>query len=248
MRAGSRSTLRLARFGLASLGLMGLFITACAAKEHDQPSSDSNTTLLEKDSGPLAEQGLPQPACTYPSGPYGSEVDDIVENIKFDGYADADFLCKPAAAMKMDLSEKRTLSFKDFYCSSTCPDKKRRLLWVIVSAGWCGPCQDEVMLTQNQYELGAIDPRVHLMDIIYETDKATPVTDEFAQRWANNGIFQLSFPVAMDPAFRMATYLDRNAVPFNMLIDLDTMQIIFRQTGSNLPAVGEAFHNYLLKK
>lgn len=239
---------------LTSLLVIAFLAVGCGG-DNDQnpgtPTPDTGTTAPEADAGttlPPEQDASTEPACDYPTGPYGTETGDMVENFEFEGYADPDYLCKPAAALKMDLSTKRTLSFKDYYCNSTCPDQKRRLLWVIVSAGWCGPCQEEVAATQAQFEQGAIDPRVHLINLIYETDKATPITEEFTQLWAENNLFTLSFPIGMDPTFRMAAYFDRDAVPFNMLVDLETMRIIFRQTGSNLPAVGQALHNYLLDK
>ncbi|MCK5798330.1 MAG: hypothetical protein KAI47_14155, partial [Deltaproteobacteria bacterium] len=130
---------------------------------------------------------------------------------------------------------------------SSCPAKKRKILWVMVSAGWCGPCQQEVAETQANYGKGDIDSRVHLMNIVYEDDKSKPITESFAKLWAENKQFKLSFPVGMDPTFRMGTYFDRNAVPFNMLVDLSTMKIIYRQTGGDLSAVGSALFKALSK-
>ncbi len=187
------------------------------------------------------------PACRYPEGPYGTTEGKVIENIEFSAFSDPNYLCKAAKDQVMDLSATRKISFKDFYCSSSCSAKKRKILWVMVSAGWCGPCQSEVAETQANYGKGDIDSRVHLMNIVYEDDHSKPITESFAKTWAKNTHFQLSFPVGLDPTFRMGTYFDRNAVPFNMLVDLSTMKIIYRQTGGDLSAVGSALFKALGK-
>ena len=224
---------------------LSVSIAACSDDSGSTPTPDKDTgapdTVLA-DQGPTPETG---PACEYPKGPYGTSEGKIVENFVFDGFADAQYLCKSAKDQVMDLSATRKISFKDFYCNTGCSDKKRRLLWVMVSAGWCGPCHQEVMDTQAQYAKGAIDAKVHLLNVIYEDDNAKPVTESFTKLWAKNSKFNISFPIAMDPSFRMGAYFDRNAVPFNMIVDLDTMEIVFRQTGANLPAVGKAIFSYL---
>lgn len=229
-------------FFLAS-AVLSLTLAACSSDGGTKDDAGTGVDLV------LADTTSPDtgPACDYPAGPYGTTEGKVVENFEFKAFADAGYLCKDPLDQVMDLSKTRTISFKDYFCNSGCPAKKKKLLWVMVSAGWCGPCQIEVAETQAQYGKGALDPRVHLIDIVYEDDKSKPVSEAFGKLWAKNSQFQLTFPVALDPQFTMGKYFDRNAVPFNMLVDLDTMKIIFRQTGANLPAVGQAIFNYLNK-
>lgn len=228
---------------VASMAVLSLTLGACSSDGDAKPDSGGGIDLLLADTT-SADSG---PACDYPAGPYGTTEGKLVENFEFKAFADANYQCKDPADQVMDLSKTRKVSFKDYFCNSSCPEKKKKILWVMVSAGWCGPCQQEVAETQAQYGKGALDPRVHLINILYEDDKSKPVTEEFGKLWAKNNQFQLTFPVALDPQFTMGKYFDRNAVPFNMLVDLDTMKIIFRQTGANLPAVGQAIFNYLNK-
>lgn len=235
---------------LSRLFLATLLIASLAACSDDSGSAPTPDQGAKTDQGVAGDQGATPdtgPACDYPAGPYGTTEGKVVENFEFVGFADAQYLCKVAKDQVMDLSAPRKISFKDFYCNSGCESKKRRLLWVMVSAGWCGPCHQEVTETQAQYEKGAIDAEVHLLNVVYEDDNGKPATESFTKLWAKNNKFQISFPVAMDPTFQMGKYFDRNAVPFNMIVDLDTMKIVFRQTGANLPAVGQAIFNYLNK-
>jgi thiol-disulfide isomerase/thioredoxin len=191
---------------------------------------------------PDAEQAKCGPNI-YPCEPYGTTQGDVVENFEFKGFFDKDYLCKKPEEMKRDLTTVRDLSWKDIHQGEAGCTKKE-LLWVMVSAGWCGPCQQEVAETQEQFEKGYIDPRVILVNVLYEDDKGKPVDEAFTKTWVENGKFQLDFPVVMDPTFTMGKYFDKNAVPFNMLVDLSNMKIVMRQTGANLPAVGQAMKTF----
>ncbi|MCC6746835.1 MAG: TlpA family protein disulfide reductase [Deltaproteobacteria bacterium] len=190
----------------------------------------------------------PEPACgpgIYPCGPYGVEVGDVVENLSFKGLADPDFLCKDTAsqAHAANLTE---LSFKRFFQGDAKCKGKHQLLWVSASAGWCGPCHAEAKETSAQYTAGKVDPRVAILNVVLETDRpGQPVTEDFLRLWAKNNKFQLTYPVAMDPESRLTRYFDKNALPYNMIVELSTMKVIYRQTGSNLPGIGSAIFSYL---
>ncbi|MCA9666865.1 MAG: hypothetical protein KC503_14800 [Myxococcales bacterium] len=240
---------------LLTAALIALFTFSTVACSDDSGTPSPDTKASTPDTGATPDTTASDttaadtaPAQTYPEGPYGTNEGDTIENFEFDGYADADFLCKDSAQMVMNLSQARKISFSDFYNgSATCPNKKFDVLWVMVSAGWCGPCHLEVSETQAQYAKGALDKRVALLNLVYQTDSRAPADLPFTKLWAKNNQFQLSFPVAADPGFQMGKYFDKNAVPFNMLIDLKTMKMIFRQTGANLPAVGKALFDFLSK-
>ena len=100
-----------------------------------------------------------------------------------------------------------------------------------------GPCIDEIKSIMSQYKAGGLDPRLEVMDMLFETDTRAPTTEEFARKWQKD--LGITFPLAMDPEFQMQKYFQRNAVPVNMLIDLRTMRIHFFQTGVSLSRVGQ---------
>lgn len=217
------------------LGCFLLFVGCGDSSDPTLPDGGSQSDATNVDYGD----------CEYPAGPYGTDVGDIIKNISFKAFADQNFICKNPEDQVMDLSRTQTVSFQDLYCNKGCPENKRKLLWLMVSAGWCQPCQMEVAETQEQYEKGAIPPEVHIVNVLYQTDQGTPVTEDFAKLWAENSQFQLSFPVLLDPEYKMTAYFDQDAVPFNMLVDLSTMKVIFKITGANLPAVGQAMSDFL---
>ena len=247
----TRSRLFSALIATSALLLLG----ACGDSSPGTPDSgadqgDGPTTNPTPDSsvdGPTVDAEPDQPKqAAYPAGPYGTSEGSVIANIEWQGYADKDFHCHAkTSAHKMDLTTPQRISLADFYSPPNCPDKKKRVLWIIVSAGWCGPCWKEVQSTQDAWEKDQIDPRVAIVNAVYQTDKRAPAELPFAKLWAKNNNFSLSFPVAADPDAKVRTYFVKPAIPFNMLIDLDTMKIFFRQSGENLPAVGKAISNHL---
>ena len=115
--------------------------------------------------------------------------------------------------------------------------KPKQLLWVMVSAGWCGPCIQEIRELGKIIDSGGIDERVAFVDILFENDDHKPATEDFAKKWADT--LGLKFPLLLDPTFQMGAYFDRQAVPFNMLVDLDTMQVYFSITGAAFATLGQ---------
>lgn len=193
------------------------------------PASDTSVDIILPD----AEQVCGD--CIYPCAPYGTNADDVAENMEFIGWSDPDEHTKAHADKVMDLSTKKKIAFKDYF---GCPAKKRKLLWVMVSAGWCGPCQLEVKDTQTQINNGAMSEDVGVMNIIFETDNpGEPITESFAKLWAEE--FKLTFPVVMDPSFKMGKYFSAKATPFNMFVFTDTMKICWGKAGADLNELGQ---------
>jgi len=77
-------------------------------------------------------------SAAYPTGPYGTNVGDLVENIVFEkAFFDPDTLCK--GARDLDLTRTRgvePLSLHDLYRGDALCGKKKELVWLIASAGW----------------------------------------------------------------------------------------------------------------
>jgi hypothetical protein len=91
----------------------------------------------EPDPGVLPDDKVESAA--YPTGPYGTQVGDKVENIVFEkAFFDPDTLCK--GAKDLDLTRNRgvePLSLHDLYRGDAlCGKKKKQFVWLIASAGW----------------------------------------------------------------------------------------------------------------
>ena len=186
---------------------------------------------------------------SYPAGPYGTKAGETAANLKFLGYMDPKNFCKAPKDKVMDAKTLREISFGDYYRgddSAACKKYKPKLLWVMVSAGWCSPCINEVTATQQQYAKGAITDGLELLNIVFETKSSAPATPAFAEIWINQ--LSISFPVVADPMFKMGAYFAQAAVPFNMLVDTSTMKIYYRQTGGSLTGIGQKISQFFANK
>ena len=181
----------------------------------------------------------------YPAGPYGTRTGEVAANLEFMGFLDPKNFCKGPADKKMDKTRLTPISFRTYYegdKTSACAKHKPKLMWIMVSAGWCQPCWAEVTATQKEYGKGSIAPGLELLNIVFETKTSAPATEAFLKTWADQ--FSLTFPVAMDPSFKMGAYFTRAAVPFNMLIETKTMKIYYQQVGGSLSNIGKKASEY----
>jgi hypothetical protein len=196
------------------------------------------------DGGPLPDTSLvdagPCGPGVYPCGPYGTQVGQVSAELRFSGFADADHLCKAPSALKADLTARRELAFGDWHRgAAVCPGKAWKVLWVMVSAGWCASCKTEVASVQDKLSKDELDGRVALLNVLYETTKLKQPADEaFLRTWAQ--AYGLTFPVVLDPGFQMGAHFSRDAAPFNLLLDVATMKVLYRRTGSDLPGIEAA--------
>ncbi|MCK5795699.1 MAG: thioredoxin family protein [Deltaproteobacteria bacterium] len=174
-----------------------LFVGAC-----------SDDTTLTPDQGIIyPDLQAPDQAVTcgvgvYPCGPYGTTNGTIAANEVFLGYKDPDNFCKAHKDKKADyVVAPKSISFGDWYKKPSACDKKYKILWVNVAAGWCGPCRAEVQSLAQDFAAGAFDPEVDFLNIVFEDSSRKPATPGFAKTWGSTQ--KLNWPVVSDPAFVM---------------------------------------------
>ncbi|MCA9667060.1 MAG: hypothetical protein KC503_15790 [Myxococcales bacterium] len=95
-------------------------------------------------------------------------------------------------------------------------------------------------------DAGSIDERVAFVDILFEDDDYKPATEAFAKQWATQ--LGIKFPLLLDPTFKMGKYFDRAAVPFNMLVELDTMKVYFATTGAAFALIGQQIQAFFANR
>lgn len=106
---------------------LAILLVACGG---DWSEYQPNTGTLPEDNVQVA---------TYPTGPYGTNVGDIIDDLAYnESFYDPDTLCKPA--QKYDLTKAggvNSLSLSDIFKGNAyCPSRKKQFLWLISSAGW----------------------------------------------------------------------------------------------------------------
>ena len=76
------------------------------------------------------------------------------------------------------------------------------------------------------------------MVTLFETQSFTPADSRYAKSWQDR--YELTYPVVADTPFIMRPYYpdgDPSATPLVMLIDVNTMTILYKTTGFQKDAV-----------
>lgn len=156
-------------------------------------------------SGSTADAG-PVDRTTYPTGPYGVEAGDVLEShtlVTTDG----------------EDTTLDTLYFKD---------EGARLLLISTAAEWCSACIEEQGALQQRFEEHK-DKGLRILVALFEDSGRQPAGADHAAEWADT--HSVTFDVLADPEFVFSAYYDPAVTPMNMLVDVDTMEILRIQTG-----------------
>jgi thiol-disulfide isomerase/thioredoxin len=155
----------------------------------------------------------PLPRLTYPEGPYGVEVGDVISDLSF---------VSPEG-------EPRSLS--DLYANLN-----TRLLLITTSAEWCTACIKEQPQLQALYETYA-ERGLGVVVTLFQDSDFEPATPELAAEWRER--YELSFEVLADPQTpsTFSPYYDVSLTPMVMLVDVDTMTIRYLTQGFDEDAV-----------
>jgi hypothetical protein len=152
----------------------------------------------------------------YPQGPYGTTIGSVIKNYEWQGYldtvADADGDPFNEAPHGVDLA--------DFYTGN---DPSSRLLLVILSAGWCGPCQEEAStmppITSMWWPKG-----IRFVTLMWQNPDGSNGTTDYSKTWGAQ--FHLNTPVVADPDSPEANDFGVEGIPYFILVDTKTMKIV----------------------
>lgn len=146
----------------------------------------------------------PGPRATYPSGPYGTAIGDTIEDLP------------------MIDSDGSPLSLGDFYA-----DEANKVLIIYNTVAYCQSCAAktaELTALNNEYGSRGLMPVVPL----YENTQYLPAeADDAAQYKTRLG---LQFPVTADGPGVFHRYFSELAYPMVMIIDVETMTILYKET------------------
>ncbi len=157
----------------------------------------------------------------YPAGPFGLDLGDVVQNFKFYGLLDP-------SAVNYDANKGNTIEFRDFY-NPTGDTSKPRVLVVTASARWCTYCKDEASKSMTNYKYWN-DKGVEFLTAVFQDDQYNPAQFADLNKWTST--YKLGYPVVLDPAPpQLGVFFNLDAAPFNMVLDLTTMKILFKVAG-----------------
>lgn len=211
----------------------------------DDSGVKPDAAVVYPDLQPLDAAGGCGPGQAYACGPFGTVTGTIAGDEQFLGFMDPDNFCKAHDAKAIDTSTAKTISFADWFKKPDGCAKKYKLVWVNVSAGWCGPCRAEVQELTKRFKDGTFPAEVDFLNIVFEDGLRKPATEAFGKTWATQQ--SLNWPVVIDPSFKMGKYFDKAATPFNMLVNTETMEIVYRTVGANIPAIEAEINKFLGK-
>jgi hypothetical protein len=217
MRSRSRSLLALP--ALVAVGaLFALSLGACSS---DPAAPDEGTRSgVGGEAGAGGTDTLPE-GVAYPPGPYGTSQGSIIADITFAG------LRNPKSANYNFESDKiEPISLHDYY-NPTGDTSRPRVLLVAASAGWCGPCRQEA--SESMANWGYWNPKgAEFLTALFDSNTpGTAAAPADATSWSKS--YRLEYPMVLDPQQKMGAYANLQAVPFNIVVDLTTMTIVYAQ-------------------
>jgi hypothetical protein len=155
----------------------------------------------------------------YPSGPYGREEGNVLQNLCFRGWRN------PTAVEHTEASLE-TIAFSDYHDPQG--TKKTRLLIVNTAALWCSACQEEHKKLPAQFSEYS-SRGLAVIATLFQDNKRNPATPKDLGVWADT--FDTNFPLALDPDYQMGEYASAETAPLNLLVDAQSMTILKKIIG-----------------
>jgi hypothetical protein len=164
-------------------------------------------------------------ACSYPAGPYGTKVGDVVDpSLSWQGYLD-------------DGTEAQAVSIRQYYdCDGS---KGVNALMLDESATWCADCESQAQRIAPELSSSWKSQGVHVVTLMAEDQSENPATLATALSWRNEYALTTG-AVCADPGWTTKLWNGApsggNGFPTNIVIDPRTMKIVALQSGADLDA------------
>lgn len=158
----------------------------------------------------------------YPTTGYGKAIGDVLENKSFTGW-------RNPKGTNFDTAGTEKISFADFYNPDGDPSKPKALL-VTTAARWCSACKAEATESMNNFNYWK-DKGVMFLTLLFEdaANPPNPATGNDLKLWAQ--AYGIEYHLALDPNLQLGAFFNKDASPFNMIVDTKTMKIVFAQEG-----------------
>jgi hypothetical protein len=212
-RAYTKYAVSVRRFAAAACwGILTIPSAACEAPDDEAKAAEAGTDDTGDADLDTGESETGEDEAGYPSGPYGMEVGDVVENLSF---VDRD-------AVTVTLEQLRA--------------EPQRGLLLFGTAAWCAVCIAEA----EELTLTLADQSETLLPVgvLYEDALAGPPTAELAAGY-NDSVDAFEF--VADPSQRFNDYFDPSGqLPRLLLIDTATMTLVYKSQGLDEAALLDA--------
>jgi hypothetical protein len=171
------------------------------------------------------DTGVDYPACPY-SNP--AELGGVLANKKFIGRMSG--LGSPREEI-------------DFARLHALRKEGKKFVVFNVAAFWCSPCKEEAKEFQNSL-LPKYGPKgVVFFSVILQDKDGKPTTDAHVDTWIS--AYLSTFPVVRDVEGWTGNIFNVSSMPFNMIINLETMQVEHRVVGAQLRSITDKLDQLL---
>ena len=202
------------------LGLVLLFLGPSACGVNEVGANPD----AERENGDLgAENGdsTVVDRSVFPSGPYGIETGQTLQNMTFAGYVNE----SPSEGL---------VTGDGFVDSFSLQDVRElvgyRFALINLAAEWCIGCRDEAKELPGDFARWA-DKGGFVMSIMTENQAFQQATRSVLDDWIAQ--FEMNYTMLHDPAFEIPNKVGPTAMPVNIMVDLDTMEIIRIRQGDD---------------
>lgn len=191
--------------------------------------------LIRKDAG-----------VAYPPGPYGTAEGDTAEEVLLYGYPLGDSTDSKNAYRQVRLSE-----FYDPQGTKGPNGGQLKLIWIILSSVWCGPCNAEAagdptatppIPSLNERCLAVAPKGVACYTSLLEDADGNPAQKSDIINWKTN--YKIGFAITHDPAVQWSKVCPPKSVPLNMFVDAKTMKIVKKCWGHDVACIDGALDLY----
>jgi thiol-disulfide isomerase/thioredoxin len=189
----------------------------------------------EDERAPNFPEGSGQPApdeAPYPAGPFGISVGSTITNYKFVGFVNS--MADSTRLDEIKLSDFYNPTGTDVYPEGSpfgAGNPKPKVLLIDVSSSWCPPCQEEAdVILPVEYAKYKPQGGEFLLQLADGPTPGTAATQNDLWKWTTK--YQVDYPAAIDPAYKLGALFDADAFPANMIIKTEDMSIVEVIAGS----------------
>ena len=190
------------------VSLLPLAAIALASCSSDPATpADSGTTPPPADSGVTPPPADVPAASMYPAGPYGSEINQRLRPFTLNTCGDTPW----------------SFAGENWENSS--------MTVIIISAGWCVPCQREAAQIQGQLVEPFRDRGVRVIGVLVQDQNHNAINSAFCNTWVTR--YNMQIPMLQDPRFTLQPFVPNAAFPGNVIVDRQG-RIRWRQYGTDM--------------
>ena len=190
-----------------------------SASSGDGPGADADAGTPDRDASDA------EPPLTYPSGPYGADVGDVIENFQLSGFPAPKTTTATAVPMELldfyNPTGSRTYPAGSPYGAGPAP----LALVVGVGAVWCGPCNEEAK-NDFPWRWTAMQPSGQILSVLDDgPTPGTPASVNNLTSWVK--LYKIGYPAAIDPGRTLQELLgDAGSYPTDLLVRTSDMRIL----------------------